>query len=105
MVVSNHAIAGVAGAVAPGVLAAGLLPGEVIGVRGAVAQRVDARRHAVGIGRIHRGGDEAERIGDAGLVPDVVIGVARAIAQGVHRGRHLTGEVIDSGVSKFPAQP
>jgi hypothetical protein len=39
------------------------------------------------------------------LVPDVVIGVARAIAQGVHRGRHLTGEVIDSGVSKFPAQP
>jgi hypothetical protein len=96
-VVSNHAIAGVAGAVAPGVLAAGLLPREVIGVRGAVAQRVHARRHAVGIGRIHRGGDEAQRIGDAGLVSGVVIGVARAVTQGVHRGGHLTGKVIDGG--------
>jgi hypothetical protein len=83
--------------VAPGVLAAGLLPREVIGVRGAVAQRVHAGRHAVGIGRVHRGGDEAQRIGDAGLVSGVVIGVARAVTQGVHRGGHLTGKVIDGG--------
>ena len=61
MVVSNHAVACVAGA---------------------VAQRVHARRHPVGIGRVHRGGYEAQRIGDAGLVSGVVIGVAGAVAQG-----------------------
>ena len=83
--------------VTPSVLAAGLLPREIVGVAGAVAQRVHAGRHAVGIGRVHRGGDEAQRIGDAGLVPGVVIGVARAITQGVHRGGHLTGKVIDGG--------
>ena len=88
--------------VAAGVLAAGLLPGEIVGVRGAVAQRVHARRHPVGIGRVHRGGDEAQRIGDAGLVSGVVIGVARAVAEGVSFARSVLQNLPGVPMSNLP---
>jgi hypothetical protein len=76
-------------------LAAGLLSGKIEGVGRAVAKGVHAGRHPIGIGRIHRRGDEAQRIGDAGLVARVVIGVAGAVSEGVYRGCDLTRKVID----------
>lgn len=86
-------VIGIGDPVAPGVLAAGLLPREIVGVAGAVAQRIHARRHAVGIGRVHRGGDEAQRIGDAGLV-SVTLVIRKSYQLSRRRHQHNWLEVF-----------